>query len=647
MEIEDLSGLPTSGDYDCGSENNELHNSNYEPIDLHPTYSENKEVKLHSENHLHEDDSRYEESHFVSEANIEKDIVGCHSDMEKEDFISLPPSHDSGCAIENNGVCTSSYGPSLSDAQPSNSADREMKINSENLGVNDVGIHHENHHGMLEGNLDTNLIDHPSIMQVSGELGDTVELNSFSSKVHAENGCLAVRDGIPVGSHKMDGSSISGVKRARMTFDEQLPSVRVMYNSLTRASIQKLEVLLQQWSQWHAQHGSSSQDPDEVLESGEEMFFPALHVGVEKNSAVSFWMDNQTRKQQNKEFIPLDSNSVPLYDRGYALGLTSAEGSNNVEEGLGIIDNASRCFNCGSYNHSLKECPKPRDNVAVNNARKQHKSKRNQNAGSRNPTRYYQNTPGGKYDGLKPGTLDVETQQLLGLGELDPPPWLHRMREIGYPPGYLDPDIEDQSSGITIYADEEIKEEQEDGEIVERDCPEPQRKMTVKFPGLNAPIPENADERLWAAGPSSSDFSRNRLHRRLNHNSEPVSRGHHREQRWSRDLGDDGPPGCEPGLSPSLSSFHPRYVGYDSSHDSQSPRSNMPRPRSPSFGRSLSNRDRRSPFFDGPVNYDSLRHDYGSGRYENWTDESRNDYGRDFSPHSKDTQNRHYHRSRR
>jgi zinc finger CCHC domain-containing protein 8 len=45
----------------------------------------------------------------------------------------------------------------------------------------------------------------------------------------------------------------------------------------------------------------------------------------------SFWMDNQTGKQQNKEFIPLDGNSVPLYDRGYVLGLTSAEGSSNVE----------------------------------------------------------------------------------------------------------------------------------------------------------------------------------------------------------------------------------------------------------------------------------------------------------------------------
>lgn len=204
MEIEDLSGLPTSVDHDCGSENNELHNSNYEPIYLQPTNSENKEVKLYSESHLHEGDSRYEESHFVSEANCEKDIVDCHSDMKKEDFISLPASHDSGCDIENNGVCTFSE----SDSQPSNSADGVMKINSENLGVNDVDIHHENRHGMLEGNLDTNLIDHPSIMQVGVELAETAELNGFSSKLHAENGYIAIRDGSPVGSHEIDGSRI-------------------------------------------------------------------------------------------------------------------------------------------------------------------------------------------------------------------------------------------------------------------------------------------------------------------------------------------------------------------------------------------------------------------------------------------------------
>lgn len=41
-------------------------------------------------------------------------------------------------------------------------------------------------------------------------------------------------------------------------------------------------------------------------------------------------MDNQTTTEQNMGFTPLDGNTVPLYDRGYALGLTP-DGSSNVE----------------------------------------------------------------------------------------------------------------------------------------------------------------------------------------------------------------------------------------------------------------------------------------------------------------------------
>lgn len=86
--------------------------------------------------------------------------------------------------------------------------------------------------------------------------------------------------------------------------------------------------------------------------------------------------------------------------------------------GLEIVDDAARCFNCGSYSHSLKDCPRPRDNVAVNNARKEHKSKKNQIAAS--STRYYVTPPPGKFDGLKPGALDAETRKLLCLGVMWP-----------------------------------------------------------------------------------------------------------------------------------------------------------------------------------------------------------------------------------
>ena len=36
-----------------------------------------------------------------------------------------------------------------------------------------------------------------------------------------------------------------------------------------------------------------------------------------------------------------------------------------------------------------------------------------------------------------PGVLSAELRALLGIGPADPPPYLRRMRELGYPPGYV------------------------------------------------------------------------------------------------------------------------------------------------------------------------------------------------------------------
>ncbi|RZC58342.1 hypothetical protein C5167_005649 [Papaver somniferum] len=483
----------------------------------------------------------------------------------------------------------------------------------------------------------------------------------YNITMHAPICCFLM---VSMTSHAL---AISGVKRKRVEYADQEPSVRVIYNSLTSASKRKLEELLQQWSKWNAQHDSSTnvsliirnsetlfsvcvvhthsnsawtcalstdvgmnlnQKPHENLVSGEETYFPALQVGTERSSAVSFWMDDDTRKEQTEEIIRVDGDSAPLYDRGFLLGLTSMDGPSNVEGGLEAVE-ASRCFNCSSYNHALKDCPKPRDHTAVNNARKEHNSKKNQTSGPHKNTRYYESSSGGKYDGLRPGFLGTETRQLLGIGELDPPPWLHRMREIGYPPGYMDLDDEDQASGIKIYLDEKTRIDQEDGELSETDepeQPEQKKKMSVEFPGINAPIPKNADERRWAALPAVSSFDPyrnaiNRFNPSPSHSSEANYRGHFSDQRRPRDYRDDGhysdqrrsrdyrddshysdqrrprdyrddaPPGCNPeaGISP----FIPSY-------------------RSPNLGRSLSDRGRWNPSGNGDSSnqspYESLQH---------------------------------------
>ncbi|CAL5186126.1 unnamed protein product [Lathyrus oleraceus] len=479
------------------------------------------------------------------------------------------------------------------------------------------------------------------------ELAETVVKSEEGVRetVHAaETVSLSLKDESPNGSVEIGRR---GVKRARITVDdEHQPSVHFIYKSLTRASKKKLEELLQHWSHWHAKHVSSSNDPSEMLESGEETFFPALCVGRESTSSVSFWMENQTMNGINTDVSPIDDNSVPLYDRGYALGLTSADGSSVADGGLEIIDVPSRCFNCGSYSHALRECPRPRDHAAVNNARTKLKSRRNQNSSSRNPTRYYQNSPAGKYDGLRPGALDDTTRQLLGLAELDPPPWLNRMRELGYPPGYLDADDEDQPSGITIFTDKDMAE-QEDGEIVGADSSKPKQKMSVEFPGINAPIPEKADERLWASRalvPSiSSDISRNWSQQR---SASFGSRGHHREQRIG-DLRDDGPPG-DPGLSSSQFSFQPRF---GSGHVSPNTREEWSSRRHP-----LLEEESPKPFsfhsqyYSTPERYfSSLERDSG-GRHGSRSSGSMHDRDRDRDHSSRfndrRSEDRHYHSRR-
>lgn len=187
--------------------------------------------------------------------------------------------------------------------------------------------------------------------------------------------------------------------------------------------------------------------------------------------------------------------------------------------------------------------------------------------------------------------------------------------------------------------------------------------MTVEFPGINAPIPENADEKRWAASPRASSFdsSRSRLHQRLNRSSDGTSKGHSHDQRWSRDYGDDGPPGCDPAVSPIMSGHLPRYSGYDLDYtnESHSPRG-IPIPRSPSLGRSLSDRGRRSPLVhEGSPShspYSSLPYlspntrqsppNYNSPSIENWTYESQHNSSFNLSSQRKGRHDRHHHHNR-
>ncbi|KAL1807038.1 hypothetical protein ACET3Z_030106 [Daucus carota] len=383
--------------------------------------------------------------------------------------------------------------------------------------------------------------------------------NLNQSNVGAQSDCVQAMSG-GMSNNKLvetNGQASSGSKRARVSDDLQA-AVHVRFECLSRESKKKLEELLSEWSKWHAAHCVSSKDSYDALESGGETYYPALQCGTE-NTSVSFLMETQAMKKQKIDCLSLKCDSVPLYDREYDFALKLTNGSNEEDRVLSPL-NASRCFNCGTYGHSLKECPKPRDSLAVSNARKEHQLKKNQNGGSGTHvlTRYYQNTPRGKYDGLKPGALDAETRKLLCLAELDPPPWLNRMRELGYPPGYLDVEDSDQPSGITIFDDDESCQQKEITEEVV--VVEPGRTRSVSFPGINAPIPENADQSRWAASPLPQNINPSGYHSNQwsNISSELPYRGNSYFERQQSDNRN----GFFSGYAQELDSLLSSYSGY-------------------------------------------------------------------------------------
>ncbi|GFY85993.1 proline-rich spliceosome-associated (PSP) family protein [Actinidia rufa] len=260
------------------------------------------------------------------------DLIDCHTLQTGNSGYETEHGelHNSNCKLDD------------PDSQPSNLEVKKGELNEEFSGTAEVDVGNRDSQLLLAVDMNRDLTGCSSVLQVSVEVNETVavaeDVNCSNSGIETENGCLTVQAGSPIRSQKRDGShvsnSISSVKKARTTVVEQQPSVHVMYNSLTRDSKQKLVELLQHWSEWHAKHCSSphvSLDLTEVVESGEETYFPALHVGLDNPSAVSFWMDNQPSNQQSKEFTPLDNNSVPVYDRGYSMVLTSTDGSSNLE----------------------------------------------------------------------------------------------------------------------------------------------------------------------------------------------------------------------------------------------------------------------------------------------------------------------------
>ncbi|XP_018412493.1 PREDICTED: zinc finger CCHC domain-containing protein 8 [Nanorana parkeri] len=143
------------------------------------------------------------------------------------------------------------------------------------------------------------------------------------------------------------------------------------------------------------------------------------------------------------------------------------------------------CFNCGSEEHQIKDCPKPRDSAHIGMKRKEFMNSCAESGNQNYQQRYHVEEE--RFVRFKPGVISSELQEALGITDKHLPPFIYRMRQLGYPPGWLK-DAELENSGLSLYDGRDTS----DGEIEED--PEAQSKSVsydlsklISFPGFNTP----------------------------------------------------------------------------------------------------------------------------------------------------------------
>ncbi|KAL2092057.1 hypothetical protein ACEWY4_011855 [Coilia grayii] len=151
------------------------------------------------------------------------------------------------------------------------------------------------------------------------------------------------------------------------------------------------------------------------------------------------------------------------------------------------------CFNCGEEGHQLRDCPKPKDMNRINEKRKEFSQGNN----AVSSQRYHLEEVEERFTKYKAGVVSQELLDALGLPSNKLPPFIYRMRELGYPPGWLK-EAEEENSGLALYdgnASGASEEENGHGHKISYDV-----SKLVDFPGFNVGVPANVKDEYRAYG---------------------------------------------------------------------------------------------------------------------------------------------------
>ncbi|XP_026198678.1 zinc finger CCHC domain-containing protein 8 isoform X2 [Anabas testudineus] len=223
------------------------------------------------------------------------------------------------------------------------------------------------------------------------------------------------------------------------------------------------------------------EDPQKTSSSSVRTTTEAFKVVGSVLYFTAFSVDKLGQPLINENPQLTDGWDVPTYHQVF----NQVIGTDGLEIEMKDKRPKSMCFNCGASSHQLRDCPKPKDMAAISERRKEFNQ--NNNQAMQSNQRYHADEVEERFAKYKPGVMSEELLTALGVDGNTLPPLIYRMRQLGYPPGWLK-EAEMENSGLTLYDGNASN----DGNITEnRNSQNISYDVTklVDFPGFNVPAP--------------------------------------------------------------------------------------------------------------------------------------------------------------
>ncbi|XP_020386446.1 zinc finger CCHC domain-containing protein 8 isoform X1 [Rhincodon typus] len=213
----------------------------------------------------------------------------------------------------------------------------------------------------------------------------------------------------------------------------------------------------------------------------------AFHVVGSVQYFTNFCLDKLGQPLLNENPQLTNGWEIPKYQQVFAQ-VVSLEGQ---EVELKAKRPKPCCFNCGSTEHQLKDCPKPRDLARISEKRKEFMTMASDSPHSGSQQRYHAE----RFEKFKPGVLSVELKEALGMTDETLPPFIYRMRQLGYPPGWL-LETQQENSGLALYdgKDSSDSETEHDKQHLKSHLPSYDTSKLIDYAGFNAVIPKGIQD---------------------------------------------------------------------------------------------------------------------------------------------------------